>query len=57
MLTSRQYEDVREPPRRWREAAEKEGLWNGGGIEGKGKAIETGRDGVGLLDVGETVAV
>lgn len=40
---SAQYEDVREPPRRWREAAEKRGLvW--------------GRD-VGLLDVGETAVV
>jgi N-acyl-phosphatidylethanolamine-hydrolysing phospholipase D len=40
---SAHYEDVREPPRRWREAAEKRGLvW--------------GKD-VGLLDIGETVVV
>ncbi|MCJ1404466.1 hypothetical protein MMC11_007692 [Xylographa trunciseda] len=40
---SAQFEDVREPPRRWREAAEKKGLvW--------------GRN-VGLLDIGETFVV
>ncbi|KAJ7145664.1 beta-lactamase superfamily domain-containing protein [Mycena epipterygia] len=40
---SKEYEDVREPPRRWREACEKEGLvW------------ETE---VGLCDIGETVVV
>lgn len=39
---SGQYEDVRDPPRRWREAAEKAGKW---GTE------------CGLCDVGETVIV
>lgn len=39
---SAQYEDVREPPKRWREAAEKEGKW--------------GRE-CALCDVGETVMV
>lgn len=39
---SAQYEDVREPPRRWRECCEKEGRW---GTE------------CGLCDVGETVMV
>ena len=40
---SAQFEDVREPPRRWREATEKQGLvW--------------GKD-VGLLDIGETFVV
>lgn len=54
---SGQYEDVREPPRRWREAAEKEGVWLGGGVEGKGSVVDTSREGVGLCHVGETVAV
>ena len=54
---SGQYEDVREPPRRWREAAEKEGLWRGGGVEGNGESVATDKEGVGLCDVGETVAV
>ncbi|KAL9114108.1 MAG: hypothetical protein Q9227_001880 [Pyrenula ochraceoflavens] len=40
---SAQYEDVREPPRQWRAAAEKEGL-------------EWGTE-IGLCDVGETVVV
>ena len=40
---SAQYEDVRDPPRRWREEAQKKGLtW--------------GRD-VGLLDIGETLLI
>ncbi|VUC20909.1 unnamed protein product, partial [Clonostachys rosea] len=40
---SAQYEDVREPPRRWREACEKRGLtWN---------------DEITLCDIGETVFV
>ena len=54
---SGQYEDVRDPPRRWREAAEKENLWRGGGVEGQSKSIDTTGQGVGLLDIGETVAV
>lgn len=54
---SQAYEDVREPPRRWREAAEKEGLWLGGGVEGTGQPIDVQREGVGLCDIGETVAV
>lgn len=53
---SGQYEDVRDPPRRWREAAEKENLWLGGGVEGKGM-VDTSREGVGLCDIGETVAI
>lgn len=40
---SSQYEPVTEPPRRWREACEKEGKWASGEC--------------GLCDVGETVAV
>ena len=40
---SQYYEDVREPPRRWREAAEKSGL-------------KWGED-VGLLDIGETLVI
>ena len=54
---SGQYEPVIEPPRRWREAAEKEGLWRGGGIEGNGHAIDTSKEGVCLCDVGETVVI
>ncbi|KAK3710556.1 hypothetical protein LTR37_010183 [Vermiconidia calcicola] len=54
---SAQYEDVLEPPRRWRDAAEKEGLWRGGGIEGRGQPIDITKPGVCLCDIGETVAV
>ncbi|KAK1820412.1 hypothetical protein LTR12_005138 [Friedmanniomyces endolithicus] len=54
---SGQFEDVRDPPRRWKAAAEKEGMWCGGGVEGDGKAINTAKKGVGLCDIGETVAV
>ncbi|KAK5134901.1 hypothetical protein LTR08_005991 [Meristemomyces frigidus] len=54
---SAHYEDVRDPSRRWRAAAEKEGLWSGGGVEGGGKSVDTSKAGVGLLDIGETVAV
>ena len=54
---SGQYEDVTEPPRRWREAAEKEGMWCGGGIEGQGMPVDVKKEGVGLCDVGETIAV
>jgi len=55
---SGQYEDVREPPRRWREAGEKEGLWRGGGVEGRGGSVVVDeKGGIGLCDVGETVAV
>ncbi|KAK5112674.1 hypothetical protein LTR85_011185 [Meristemomyces frigidus] len=54
---SAHYEDVRDPPRRWRVAAEKEGLWCGGGVEGDGKPVDTAKEGVGLCDIGETVAV
>ncbi|USW51014.1 Putative metallo-beta-lactamase, ribonuclease Z/Hydroxyacylglutathione hydrolase [Septoria linicola] len=52
------YEPVTDPPRRWREAAEKEGMWRGGGVEGDGSAVDVkGAGGVGLCHVGETVAV
>ena len=51
------YEDVRDPPRRWRQVAEKEGLWCGGGVEGSGQPVDVSRKGVGLCDIGETVAV
>lgn len=54
---SGEYEDVREPPRRWREAAEKEGLWLGGGIEGHGSAVDISKRGVCLCDIGETVVI
>ncbi|KAK4960966.1 hypothetical protein LTR10_001455 [Elasticomyces elasticus] len=54
---SGQYEDVRDPPRRWRAAAEKEGIWRGGGVEGEGSSINTTKEGVGLCDVGETVVI
>lgn len=54
---SANYEDVRDPPRRWRVAAEKEGLWCGGGVEGDGTPVNTSKEGVGLCDIGETVAV
>ncbi|KXL49081.1 hypothetical protein M433DRAFT_132775 [Acidomyces richmondensis BFW] len=54
---SAHYEDVRDPPRRWRLAAEKEDLWCGGGVEGTGKSIDTSKMGVGLCDIGETIAV
>jgi len=54
---SAQYEDVRDPPRRWREAAEKEGLWRGGGVEGTGTPVDTSKHGVGLCHVGETVVI
>jgi L-ascorbate metabolism protein UlaG (beta-lactamase superfamily) len=54
---SKAFEDVRDPPRRWREIAEKEGLWLGGGIEGEGSSADWTGNGVGLCDIGETVAV
>nr|POE65151.1 n-acyl-phosphatidylethanolamine-hydrolyzing phospholipase d [Quercus suber] len=54
---SAHYEDVRDPPRRWRVAAERAGLWCGGGVEGGGQPVDTTREGVGLCDTGETVAV
>jgi len=54
---SSQFEDVRDPPRRWRQAAEEEGLWRGGGVEGVGEIVDTKSSGVGLCDVGETVSV
>ncbi|GAB1739107.1 hypothetical protein NU219Hw_g3863t1 [Hortaea werneckii] len=60
---SAHYEDVRDPPRRWQAAAEKEGLWRGGGPQGTPlQTEETGpgpseHGGVGLCEVGETVAV
>lgn len=54
---SGQYEDVTEPPRLWRELAEKDGMWCGGGIEGAGKSVDVTKEGVGLCDIGETVAV
>ena len=52
------YEPVTDPPRRWREAAEKEGLWRGGGVEGAGLSVDvTQSGGVGLCHVGETITV
>ena len=54
---SGQYEDVREPPRRWREAAEKEGIWLRGGVEGNASKIDTTKAGVCLCDIGETVVI
>ena len=54
---SAHYEDVRDPARRWRAAAEKEGIWSGGGVEGDGLPVDVSKEGVGLLDIGETVAV
>ncbi|RMZ22529.1 hypothetical protein D0859_13441 [Hortaea werneckii] len=60
---SAHFEDVRDPPRRWQAAAEKEGLWRGGEPQGKPLQTEdTGSGpseygGVGLCEVGETVTV
>jgi N-acyl-phosphatidylethanolamine-hydrolysing phospholipase D len=54
---SGQYEDVREPPRRWREAAIKHDFWCGGGVEGDGGPVDKSFEGVGLCDIGETVTV
>jgi L-ascorbate metabolism protein UlaG (beta-lactamase superfamily) len=54
---SGQYEDVREPPRRWREVAIKHDIWRGGGVEGNGDPADTSIEGVGLCHLGETVAV
>ncbi|GAB7362363.1 hypothetical protein MBLNU230_g2689t1 [Neophaeotheca triangularis] len=54
---SAQYEDVRDPPRRWREVGEKEGLWAGGGVEGSGGHVDVGKGGLGLVHVGETIVV
>ena len=51
------FEPVTEPPRRWREAAEQEGMWAGGGIEGDGTAVDVSKGSCGLCHVGETVAV
>lgn len=51
------FEDVRDPPRRWRAIAEKASAWRGGGIEGDGKSVDFSDDGVGLCHVGETVTV
>jgi N-acyl-phosphatidylethanolamine-hydrolysing phospholipase D len=52
---SGQYEDVREPPRRWREVAAKNDMWCGGGVEGEGAPVDTDHEGVGLCHIGETV--
>lgn len=55
---SGQYEDVREPPVRWREAALKVGAWRGGGVAGIGdEGVDCTKEGVGLCHIGETVAV
>lgn len=54
---SAQYEDVREPPKRWREAASQAGIWRGGGVEGDGGPVDVCSEGVGLCHIGETVAV
>ena len=54
---SAHYEPVTEPPKRWRIAAEKAGLWRGGGVEGEGEPMDLSSAGVGLCDVGETIAV
>ncbi|TKA31119.1 hypothetical protein B0A50_02088 [Salinomyces thailandicus] len=52
---SAHYEDVRDPPRRWHAAAEKESLWRGGGPEGT--PLDSAGEGVGLCEIGETVTV
>jgi N-acyl-phosphatidylethanolamine-hydrolysing phospholipase D len=54
---SGQYEDVREPPRRWREVAIKNDIWCGGGVEGSGGSVNSSVEGVGLCNIGETVAL
>jgi N-acyl-phosphatidylethanolamine-hydrolysing phospholipase D len=54
---SGQYEDVREPPRKWREAAIKNDIWCGGGVEGNGDPADTSNEGIGLCLIGETVVV
>lgn len=54
---SGQYEDVREPPRRWRAAAIKNEIWCGGGVGGDGSSLDDTANGVGLCHIGETVAV
>lgn len=54
---SEHFEDVRDPPRRWKQAAEAEGMWLGGGVAGDGSPVDVSRRGVGLCDIGETVAV
>jgi N-acyl-phosphatidylethanolamine-hydrolysing phospholipase D len=54
---SGQYEDVREPPRRWREVAIKHDIWCGGGVEGSGGSVNSSVEGVGLCNIGETVAL
>ena len=54
---SAHYEDVREPPLRWRKAALKEDIWCGGGIAGDGSEVDYTKEGVGLCHIGETVAV
>jgi N-acyl-phosphatidylethanolamine-hydrolysing phospholipase D len=54
---SGQYEDVREPPRRWHEVAIKNGIWCGGGVEGNGDPADTSTEGIGLCHLGETVTV
>ncbi|PIA91709.1 N-acyl-phosphatidylethanolamine-hydrolyzing phospholipase D [Cercospora beticola] len=52
------FEPVTDPPRRWREVAQKQDQWRGGGVEGDGSPVDVASsDGVGLCHVGETVAV
>lgn len=51
------FEPVTDPPRRWREAAEKEGVWCGGGVEGDGTKADVKAGGAGLCHVGETVVL
>lgn len=54
---SGQYEDVREPPKRWRQAALEVDAWRGGGIAGDGDQVDCTNEGVGLCHIGETVGV
>lgn len=54
---SGQYEDVREPPKRFFEAALKNDIWCGGGVEGDGGSADTSTQGIGLCHIGETVIV
>ncbi|EME43340.1 hypothetical protein DOTSEDRAFT_45311 [Dothistroma septosporum NZE10] len=51
------FEPVTDPPRRWREAAQKEDMWAGGGVEGDGSDLDPEKGSCGLCHVGATIAV
>ncbi|QIW98519.1 hypothetical protein AMS68_004037 [Peltaster fructicola] len=51
------FEAVQDPGRTWREHAEKQGIWCGGGVEGDGTPLVPKEGGVGLVNIGETIAV